>query len=276
MKKIKIFSVHASRTDFLEYQVESLRYFCEDEFDYYCIDNFSNKSQSNFIKEQCNNLNVNYLKFNYPINGNSSDHATALNSIKQISNNEDINVILDFDIFLISNFSFKNKIKDYDIVGVYQQRNNFSIEYLAPFVVIVNENSNFSQLDFSLCQFCDVGGSTQHFIKSKKVGFLEHTSSLEFPGDENCFNIEYDIQYGSQVIESSFLHYYRGTNWNKANQELVNKKTEWLKECLTKSKNGSILNNNYLKKYQTVYSHSFCFWNGTNNKFNSRLNPYIN
>jgi hypothetical protein len=274
---MNIFSIHAGRTDFLKLQVESLNYFCVDKFEYYCIDNFLDKSQSDFIKEECNNLNVNYVKFHsYQITGSALDHAPALNCIKTISNDNEINVVLDFDVFLINSFSFFEYIKDYDIAGVYQQRNDFSIEYIAPFVVIVNEKSNFSQIDFSSRPGCDVGGNIQYYIKTKKVKLIKHTSSLEFPGDENCFTIPYDIHYGSQIIENCFLHYYRGTNWNKMNSNIVKEKTLWLYDCLTKSKQFNIINKEYLSKYQTPFSHSFCFWNGTSEKFNSILNPYLN
>lgn len=273
---MKIFSVHAGRTDFLELQVESLRYFCKDNFEYYCIDNFLSYNQSNFLKKECEKLKVNYIRFdNYKIIGSSIDHASALNSIKNITSDNDINVILDFDVFLISNFSFLTYIEDYNIAGVYQQRDNFNIEYLAPFVVIINKNSDFSKIDFSPTKGCDVGGNIQHYIKTAKVKLISHTSSLEFSGDENCFGVPYDIKYGSQVIESSFLHYYRGTNWNGIDKELVLNKTIWLKECLKKSKKYSILNQEYLDVYQTPYSHSFCFWNGTNQKYNYLFNPFL-
>lgn len=274
---MKVFSVHAGRTDFLRLQVESLNHFCRDEFEYYCIDNFIDESQSDFIKKECDELNINYVRFDsYQIKGSALDHAPALNCIKIITNNNEINVILDFDVFLISSFSFVNYIDGYDIAGIYQQRNDFSIEYLAPFVVIVNQNSDFSHIDFSSRPGCDVGGNTQYYIKDRKVKLIKHTSSLEFDGDEDCFTIPYDIRYGSQVIENSFLHYYRGTNWNKMDQNIVQEKTLWLCDCLTKSKQFNIINKEYLCKYQTHFSHSFCFWNGSNIKFNSILNPYLN
>jgi hypothetical protein len=274
---MKIFSVHAVQTDFLRYQVESLNYFCKDKFEYYCIDNFVDSLQTDFIKSECKDLNVNYVRFNnYQINGSDRDHAPALNSIKSIANDNEINVILDFDVFLISPFSFVNYIDWYDISGVYQQRQNFSIEYIGPFVVIVNKDSNFSEINFSSGTGYDVGGGTQHYIKNRKVKLMKHTSSLEFNNDEECFYIPYDIRYGSQIIETSFLHYYRGTNWNKLNENLVKEKSLWLQQCLTKSKETNILNEKYLNEYQTVFSHSFCFWNGTDEKFNSILNPYLN
>ena len=138
---MKIFSAHCKRTDFLRFQVESLNQFCTDSFEYYCIDNFSNQSQSEFIKNECKILGVNYVKFdNYPISGTSWDHASALNSIKNIANDDDVVIILDFDIFMIDKFSFTNYILDYDISGIYTQRNDFEKEYIASFFAIVNKN----------------------------------------------------------------------------------------------------------------------------------------
>ena len=56
MDTVKIFSIHAKRTDFLKLHVESLRYFCEDNFEYYCIDNFLLPEHSQFIKKECEEL----------------------------------------------------------------------------------------------------------------------------------------------------------------------------------------------------------------------------
>lgn len=275
---IKIFAIHAQRTDFLELQYQSLKYWLKDSFEYYCIDNFHSKQDSENIKLTCNRLNINYIKFDtYELRGNAHDHAPALNSIKTISNDQDINVILDFDIFMIDSFCMSKYIENYDVAGMYQQRNNFELEYLAPFIVIVNSNQNFSSIDFQSCShvLTDVGGNTYSYIKNKKVRWIQHTSALNTPSDVNCFNVDYDSSYGCQVLENSFLHYYRGTNWDNQSPEYQVKKTEWLKRVLDTSKIRSILNGDYLSKYQTPFSHSFNYWNGESQPFNSILNPYL-
>lgn len=276
--KIKIFSVHANRTDFLELQYKSFLHFLEDEFEYYCIDNFIEDDKSSYIKQKSHELGINYIRFgSYELKGNASDHAPALNSIKTITTDEDINVIVDFDIFSISKFSITKYIDSYDVSGIYQQRNNFDLEYLAPFLLIVNSNKQFSSINFSGREdiLSDVGGSTSFYIKNKKVKLLEHTSALNKEQDRECFNIDYDISFGCQVIESSFLHYYRGTNWDQNPQCYHTEKTKWLTNALDESKQNNILNPKYLEKYQNIFSHSFDYWNGTSEKFNSILNPYL-
>lgn len=271
---IKIFSVHAKRTDFLKLHIESLRHFCEDKFEYYCIDNFLSLEQSQIIKEQCKDLNVNYIRSPNTISGTALDHASALNIIKNFTDDSQLNVILEFDVFLIDKFSFKDYIDIYDISGIYQQRNNFEKEYVSPFVVIVNKDSNFSEIDFNMGNGCDTGGNTQYYLKNKKVKWMKHTPALI--DDTDCFIIPYDNSFGCQIIESSFIHYYRGTNWDNCSNDYEKLKTLWLVNALKESKNRSILNHNYLEKYQTPYSHAFKHWNGSNDFFNSKLNPYLN
>jgi hypothetical protein len=221
-------------------------------------------------------LGVNYIRFgNYNISGTAWDHALALNSIKNITSDSEINIILDFDIFLINKFSFSNFIREYNIAGMYQQRNNFDIEYISPFIVIVNKDSNFSQIDFNGGDGCDVGGNTQFYLKSNKVKLLKHTSALNKEKDKECFLIPYDNSYGCQILENSFLHYYRGSNWDQKSENYQINKTKWLYEALETSKIKNILNQEYILKYQTIFSHSFDYWNGSNQTFNSILNPYI-
>ncbi len=274
LSTIKIFSVHAKRTDFLKLHIESLRHFCEDNFEYYCIDNFLSLEQSQIIKEQCEDLNVNYIRSPNTISGTALDHSSGLNIIKNFTDDSQLNVILEFDVFLIDKFSFKNYIDIYDISGIYQQRNNFEKEYISPFVVIVNKDSNFSEIDFNMGNGCDTGGNTQYYLKNKKVKWMKHTPALI--DDTDCFIIPYDNSFGCQIIESSFIHYYRGTNWDNFSNDYEKLKTLWLVNALKESKNGSILNYNYLEKYQTPYSHAFKHWNGSNDFFNSKLNPYLN
>jgi len=273
---IKIFSIHAKRTDFLKLHIESLQYFCKDNFEYYCIDNFLLPEHSQLIKQECEDLNVNYIRPTNSITGTALDHVSALNLIKNFTNDSNLNVILEFDVFLINTFSFKDYIGTYDISGIYQQRNNFEKEYIAPFVVIINRNSNFSEIDFSVQNGCDTGGNTQYYLKNKKVRWMKHTPGLIDQNDTDCFIIPYDNSFGCQIIEGSFIHYYRGTNWDNRSHDYEQLKTSWLVDAFEKSKEHSILNHRYLNKYQTQYSHSFKHWNGTNDLFNSKLNPYMN
>lgn len=276
MDTVKIFSIHAKRTDFLKLQIESLRYFCKDNFEYCCIDNFLLPEQSQFIKKECENLNVNYIRIIDNICGTSQDHVRALNLIKNFTDDSNLNVILDFDTFLIDKFSFKDYIHTYNISGIYQQRNNFEKEHIAAIVVIVNQDNNFSEIDFYFGDGCDTGGNTRFYLKDKKVKWMNHTPGLIDQNDNNCFTIPYDNSFGCQIIEGSFLHYYRGTNWDNCSENYEQLKTHWLVDALKKSKEQSILNDTYLDKYQTPYSHAFKHWNGSNDFFNSKLNPYLN
>jgi len=272
---MNIFSIHAGRTDFLKPHVEYLRYYCKDNFTYYCVDNFVDSKDIETIKSQCLDLGVEYVRPSYNRKGNAFDHGTCLNLLKQYTSDDVINVIYEFDVFLVNHFSFEDYIQDYDISGIYQQRNDFDIEYIAPFITIVNKDSNFSNIDFNGFHGCDVGGKTKDYIKSgKTVKWMKHTPGIGSGPDRKIFLESYNPDYGCQVIENSFMHYYRGTNWNRSNPELVKQKTEWFFKLLEKSKSEEIFNQKYLDKYQTIFSLSFRHWNGSQKPFVSNLNPY--
>jgi hypothetical protein len=184
-------------------------------------------------------------------------------------------IILDFDIFMIDKFSFKKYILNYDISGIYMQRNDFAQEYICPFIVMVNQD--FSKVDFGGSNGCDVGGNTQYYIKNKKVKWMKHTSYLNHLNDYECFKFDYNPQYAVQLIESCFIHYFRGTNWDNNTHLFHVEKTDWIKKIIEQSKKNKVINQEYLDMYQTIFSYSFFNWNGVGeNYFNSKLNPAFN
>jgi hypothetical protein len=103
---------------------------------------------------------------------------------------------------------------------------------------------------------------------------MKHTPGIGDGLDKKIFLGEYNSDYGCQVIENSFIHYYKGTNWNQCHQDFVNKKTKWFFELLEKSKSEKIFDQKYLNRYQTIFSHAFRHWNGSKIPFKSTLNPY--
>ena len=152
---------------------------------------------------------------------------------------------------------------------------NLLKQYTSDDVINVIYDSNFSNIDFNGFHGCDVGGKTQEYIKSgKTVRWMKHTPGIGSGPDRKIFLESYNPDYGCQVIENSFMHYYKGTNWNRSNPELVKQKTEWFFKLLEKSKSEEIFNQKYLDKYQTIFSHSFRHWNGSQKPFVSNLNPY--
>lgn len=270
---MNIFSIHAGRTDFLKPHVEYLRHYCKDNFTYHCVDNFV--SPNEYLRNQCLELGVEYVRPSFTRQGNAFDHGLCLNLLKEYTTDDVINVIYEFDIFLVDNFSFIDFIEEYNISGIYQQRNGYDIEYIAPFIVIVNKDSDFSSIDFIGKPGCDVGGKTEEYIKSgKTIKWMKHTPGIGDGLDKKIFLGEYNSDYGCQVIENSFIHYYKGTNWNQCHQDFVNKKTKWFFELLEKSKSEKIFDQKYLNRYQTIFSHAFRHWNGSKIPFKSTLNPY--
>ena len=269
---MNIFSVHAGRTDFLKPHVEYLRHYCTDDFTYHCVDNFAYPNQD--LMDQCAELGVRYVRPEMPRQGNAWDHAPCLNSLKQYTSDDVVNVIYEFDVFCVKQFSFMYYIQGVDISGIYQQRHDFKDEYIAPFLVVVNKNSGFSTLDWTGGAPFDVGGKTREYIRSgKKVNWLSHTPGIR--GDDcKIFLGDYNPNYGCQVIESKFIHYYKGTNWDGSRQDFMNQKNAWFFDLLERSKTEEIFNHDYLDRYQTIFSHAFKHWGGSQRPYASYLNPY--
>jgi hypothetical protein len=271
---IKIYTFSDKRPDFIKLQHDTFKRFIKDEYEYIVFNNSCNDIISNEIENLCSHLNIRCL----PCEKNHKNAMTACYTpinffIKNYLDDETISVIIDSDIFMINNFSFEDYIGDYDICGIFQQRNDYKTIYLWNAFVIINKNINKKKIniDFEPIDGTDVGGKTSEVLGKLNVKWVKHTADIESDESEifdDDIKLKYDKSFGCQIIEESFIHYYRGSNWDSMGDEYHKNKTNFINYLIEKS--PIRFDKKILDKHSSDKSHSYKHWNGTRyNKFRS-------
>jgi hypothetical protein len=202
---------------------------------------------------------------------------------------EDMTVIIDSDIFLFSEFSFKKLLDEADIAGIYQQRDRQAKKILwrnhyylwNAFLVFKNTSIDFEKFDISMIpNITDVGGNLHYYIEKykPKVKWILHTADIEYESEIFIDELRetYQSQFGMQIISSSFIHYYRGSNWDDLNNNYHNFKTNFLLKFLESARKHYPLTA-HLHKYQDDCAHTKRHYNGTryNTKKEFRISKNI-
>jgi hypothetical protein len=175
---------------------------------------------------------------------------------------------MDSDMFLIAEFNFTNYVSGFDLAGIYQQRSETEIEYLWIALVIINHGSclNWEELSFSSLPNTDAGGASSEFLRkcSPRIRWMKHTPNIEDEEKEILASKLlqfYSSEFGSQVIENVFFHYYRGSNWDHKNSSFHKQKTRFLKMILRDFRSEKILKDTVSDFYHER-AHAYKHWNG--------------
>lgn len=265
---IRFYTVSNRRPDFIVLQSESLKKYVKEDFEYIVVNNATNWWDDFSIRKTC--LEIKIKLFDAP-----KDKSSAVRPINFLMQNvigketvADLSVVMDSDIFLISEFDFKSYISGYDVAGIYQQRQEREIEYLWIALVIINHTSclDWRKLSFTSLPGTDAGGASHKFLQeySPRVRWMKHTPNIE--DEEKSILVPellkfYKSEFGSQIIENAFFHYYRGSNWDRQSPNLHKQKTLFLKNLIRNFSSRKILVDNAVSFYHDR-AHAFKHWNG--------------
>jgi hypothetical protein len=218
-----------------------------------------------------------------------TDPATAcevpINScIKKYIRNDasdNISVIIDSDIFLFAPFSFQDYLSSYDISGIVQQREKRTLLakknliYLwNALLVFKNSKTAFDDLDVSIIPgITDVGGQLHYYLKKHqpKIKWMKHTPDIEETEKvifKEALREKYEANFGMQIIENAFIHYYRGSNWSNDPDEYHQKKGCFLNEFLSYSEKHYPLDISNTEAFNNMAAHSTKHYNGIRNNRN--------
>lgn len=281
---IRIYTVSDKRPDFIRLQYFGFKNFLKDK-DYQLIvcNNGSTPELRKQIESICEELEITslFVEGEY-LNGAIATQVPLIYCLKNYiskDDKKDITVIIDSDIFLFAPLSFEVLLGDADIGGIYQQR---EVQYKRFFIrnhfyiwnalmIFRNQTVDFDSLDISLIQnVTDVGGRTNEYLRKfkPKIQWLFHTADIEEEEkgifDESLLN-DYEQSFGMQIIESSLIHYYRGSNWDLSNEEYHKKKTRFLEKLLALANNKYPLVEEKISHYSSVVSHTRKHFNGQRN-----------
>lgn len=264
----KIFSICYDRVDFLFYQVETFKKFIHPEIDFYCVDNSLTSSGENEFRKECDRLKIKHILVPDKYFGEAgASHQNAANyAIKQyICSSQQTCLLVDADIFPIKPYTIS---ADFGLAGLSQGHD--SIRYLWLGLVMINPK-NCSKLDtldvrgaffnkengsyfipdirtgFTFDKIeefkrnyyiCDSGALIHDYIKrttpvvkSMTVEHIKHREDTINYLPENLIG-KYNNEYVFWILDKSFLHFGRASNWDNMANEQFNNKVSLLKEWL--------------------------------------------
>jgi hypothetical protein len=179
--KIRLFTFHYNRPDFLELQHKTLQKFLKEKDDYELI--VFNDARDIELKKKieltCENLGIQCINFPQHLHDNAENGSYRHCHLVQYAlenfgyEHDDIVGIMEGDVFLIRDFSIRETLKNYNIVAAMQQSvNNKDLEYIwigLSFLDMKNLPNKHS-LNFSWAYyngaFLDSGGNTYHYLKN--------------------------------------------------------------------------------------------------------------
>lgn len=247
--KVGIFTYQFTRPDFLPYQVKSFRRFLLDaDYEVNAVDNCPDKSESEQVKRTCGELGIRYHL--NPDQCHDLANLSAYRAIQWSYNNiivgggYDLVLLLDSDVFFISEVGVGQTLEGYDIAAVPQGRlgKTGPVQYVWVGAVFMDMRTlpDANSINFYPGEIdgarVDVGGHTHCYLQSHpevRWRRLSHTSVIRIgsPAMDSlpeCARDTYKDEYASEVLDGSMLHYRVGSNWEHAPQSIVDAKSAWL------------------------------------------------
>ena len=247
--KVSIYSHYFGQPEFIKYQYLFFKQNLLDEYEFIVFEDSNNPKISEEIRKECEIYGIKYihipcsvfekpkLTITHPsitINAPSFQCSVAIQYIYDtyIMHSENICLILDNDIFLLSPFSIEKSLGDSSFSYLRQQREkgNQSICYMLPNFIFFNppimpakERLNFN-MGSILEIFTDAGGYTYFYLQD--YGFLgkEMTQYYLFNTSSNLkirFGDQYPLLFNSKewlshyfIEPDTFLHLRMGSNWS--------------------------------------------------------------
>lgn len=231
-KKVRIYTV-AGKPDFVSLQADSFRAFCHDRHKLIVVNNADTSDLATAVAAAARDSGLEC------IDSGEQDHSNAnlaiavpLNWLWRehvAPNKDDISVVIDFDMFLVGDFSFAAELGSHALAAVKQARQH--VRYLWNGIVIADASKLAAPGDMSwLCGpvdgvNTDVGGHLYYWLRATHKQTM--LKNIDFTGDIRSARDNLDVLpetirtaytdgFDFQIHARKILHYKRGSGWSKA------------------------------------------------------------
>jgi len=246
---VNIYTIQFNDADFLHYQFVTFGRFLKEEHKLICVNNaFDNISEKEAIERKARELGIDYLVPPTDFRQGGHAHQTALNWIwkNYIAGSNDINIIIDHDMFPIKEFCCDLQ---HDISGIMQARigqGGEEIQYFHPgFMIINNTLKDRQTVDFVGEKIygtdCDSGGNWYHYIAAHpelKIKAFNLVNIAQEHGNMDILTEQIAGQYNEadpfQLCEDFLIHFRNGSNWARTDKDLYNLKKHQLLTILNR------------------------------------------
>ena len=241
--KVLIFTYAYNRPDFIEIQHKLFQKFLKDEYQFVVFNDASGHQMEQSIRTMCNKLDIRCIRIPQEIHTRpylprlpqEGYQAPAVRNCNVVQyslneygfNHDDILVLMDSDLFLVREFSFRNYLNNYDLAGIKQGMGYLWIGFM---ILNIPNLPNIATFNVNCGRVnnipVDAGGHSYHYLHDNpdiKAKYFAQSYPRHFNSDEllkkhfdqtaiNFIlskppNIEY-------MLDLCFLHYRGGTNWD--------------------------------------------------------------
>lgn len=256
--KVTIFAHYFGQPEFIKYQYSFFKKNLLDEYAFIAVEDSNNATVSAKIKNECEKYGITYIKiprsvFEHPklpilssyVGGPSFGCSVAVQYIydNYVLSRENICMIMDNDIFLLSPFSIEKYLKSSSFAYVDQKRG--VVNYMLPNFLMLNTSKmpDKESLNFNMGAIkganTDSGGFTHFYLqkygelgKSILVHYLYNTPSLLKEKFVNfCPTLFTSKNWSAHyfIDKEIFLHIRMGSNWsNDSNYSNMIKEVSFL------------------------------------------------
>ena len=242
-----------ARPDFIPLQLKTLYKFLNSNFKYVVLNNGRNYFRKSKIRSICNLMSVDCYEIPTKFRNHSDPCLACAIPLQWAFDTYMIHdkfpIILDSDIFLIDSLDINLYMSKFDLAAVSQSRG--LVEYLWNGIIFMKKMKNKN--NFNLMpgivegQNTDVGGNTYYWLKDNKgsIRWIKHTAAIcsehgnlmELPPS---IRSKYRDEYHFEIYDKKFLHYSRGSNWDKNYASYHKDKTNLLKSFITLKLDGDL------------------------------------
>lgn len=274
-EKVLIYTYSYNRPDFIEIQQRTFQKFLKDSYEFVVFNDATDSYLYQQIHATCSRLNIHCidipqyiheLPYLYRLPREYWNHPSVRNSnVVQYSldhfgfKHDGLLILLDSDLFLVKEFSFKEYMKEHALGGLYQSRREGQVlvEYLWIGIAFLNlpKMPYKETIDFNCGEVANIpvdpGGHTYYYLQEHpdlpvrffdnlvvsfancpsceeaQVGCVHNTEALELRGfdPQQIAFIQSGPLECEYVLDGTFLHYRAGSNWNHRSQEFHARKT---------------------------------------------------
>ncbi len=254
--KIKLYTYADRRPDFIELQYRSLKHYLKNDFELIVFNNCSifHPFRRQEIRNECKRLSLQCLEVKQ--NHSNPNMACAVpiqwSFDTIIKYDKGISCIIDSDMFLVSPFDIEKHMKNFDFAAVKQIREHVNYLWNGLMFFDLRTLPDKDSMNF-MCgkvegQAVDVGGLLYYWLKKNpdlRLRNILHTSHI-YSTNQNmdCLPKEirekYEEDFRFEIYDRAFLHYGRGSNWDKMDKGYHDRKTKLLHFFVEESITGKV------------------------------------
>jgi len=259
MKKTSVYVVHSNRHDFIPLQHRTLTKFLAPPFEMVVVNNARETADRAQIDDQATELGLNVINVHSdtPFSLCGLHHADALNHVWQnhARHLDGFVMLMDGDMFLLSEFNIPGYMGDHPIAGAYQRRAT-KYHYITPAIVILNPsllpNSDMMNWAGTCVEgvHLDTGGGLYNYLTMHpeiKQNVKEMFQTWNIKASNNNKHLlpnevidDYQDDFNVEIYNNIFLHYCRSSNWDWQSDTHHYLKTAWVNKFIGGALNDTI------------------------------------